>query len=137
MAHDFKKFPELTNNQMQIYYFESPHKQITEDFKARVVDVHDGDTIKVEVDFRDFNFPVRFLGTAAPELDEVGGKEAQSWLEELILGEEVDIVVDNYNRVGKWGRLLGVIKLMGIDINQKSMDEGFAVSFESLENLWK
>jgi len=51
MAHDFKKFPELTNNQMQIYYFESPHKQITEDFKARVVDVHDGDTIKVEVDF--------------------------------------------------------------------------------------
>jgi len=78
--------------------------------------------------FRDFNFPVRFLGTAAPELDEVGGKEAQSWLE-IILGEEVDIVVDNYNRVGKWGRLLGEIIHQGMNMNQLSMDSGYSVEF--------
>ena len=48
MAHDFKNFPELTNRQMQVYYFESPHKQVTEDFRGRVIKVTDGDTIRVE-----------------------------------------------------------------------------------------
>ena len=32
MPHDFINYPELTNNQMNFYYFESPHKQITENF---------------------------------------------------------------------------------------------------------
>ena len=39
MAHDFKLFPELTNAQMDLYYFESPHRQITEDFIGKVVKV--------------------------------------------------------------------------------------------------
>ena len=47
MAHDFKQFPELTNSQMVMYYFQSPHKQITEPFEAKVVKVTDGDTIRV------------------------------------------------------------------------------------------
>ena len=63
MAHDFKLFPELTNRQMQEYYFQSPHKQITENFAAKVVKVTDGDTIRVEVDFRDFDFPIRIAET--------------------------------------------------------------------------
>ena len=48
MAHDFKTFPELTNNKMEIYYFESPHRQILEDFEGEVVKVTDGDTIHVK-----------------------------------------------------------------------------------------
>jgi len=54
MAHDFKRFPELTNNQMNLYYFDSPHQQIAEDFDAKVVNVHDGDTVRLEVSWRDF-----------------------------------------------------------------------------------
>ena len=77
--HDFKTFPELTNSQMQIYYFQSPHKQIIEPFMAKVVKVTDGDTIRVLWDERDFTFPVRFAELAAPELDERGGPESQSW----------------------------------------------------------
>ena len=45
MPHDFKLFPELTNSQMQIYYWDSPHKQITKNFMAKVLRVKDGDTI--------------------------------------------------------------------------------------------
>ena len=57
-THDFKRFPELTNGQMGLYYFDSPHKQIAENFFAKVVKVSDGDTIRVKADFRDFNFLV-------------------------------------------------------------------------------
>ena len=59
--HDFKNFPELSNKQLAEFGFSSPHKQITQDFQAKVTKVHDGDTITVETNFRDFTFPVRQL----------------------------------------------------------------------------
>lgn len=50
-------------------------------FNATVLDVHDGDTFNVEVDFGRRRYerpvPVRVLGGAARELDEPGGKEAR------------------------------------------------------------
>ena len=136
MAHNFKDFPELTNSQMQFYYFESPHKQIMEDFIAKVVKVIDGDTIKVKWDERDFDFPIRFANTAAPERKEPGGLESREWLREQVLGKEVTIEINPSNRVGKWGRILGTVILGGIDINQMSIDLGFAVDFHNRENIW-
>jgi endonuclease YncB( thermonuclease family) len=133
MAHDFKQFPELTNSQMQIYYFQSPHKQITESIKARVIRVIDGDTIRVEWQERDFDFPVRMAKIAAPELNEHGGKEAQSWLESQILGEEVDIIPTK-TRVEKWGRLLANVEHMRRDMSDLSLDEGHSIKFEEIED---
>ena len=131
MAHDWVSFPELTNSQMNLYYFDSPHKQILEDFRALVVKVHDGDTITVRTNFRDFDFPVRFLGINAPELNEEGGREVQSWLEQRILNEEVDIIIDRNQRVGKWGRLLGKIFHRGMDLGEEEMRAGKATTFEA------
>ena len=128
VPHDFKRFPELANSQMDFYYFDSPHKQITEDFTARVVRVIDGDTIRVDWFERDFDFPVRFLNTNATELGE-GGIKSKKWLEGRILGEEVMILIDEKQRVGRWGRILGEIIFNGININQESIDLGFAVPF--------
>ena len=127
MAHDFKQFPELTNSQMQIYYFESPHRQITEPFMAKVVKVTDGDTIRVTWEERDFNFPIRFAELAAPELDEAGGIESQSWLESMILDEEVEIIPTKM-RVEKWGRLLANVIFLGLDVSRQSIENGHAVS---------
>lgn len=127
MAHDFRQFPELTNTQMQFYYFESPHKQIFEDFTATVTKVIDGDTVKVKWSERNFEFPVRFLESAAPEKKEEGGKESQSWLESQVLDKEVDIRINKKKRVGKYGRLLGIIFANGININRESIRLGFAV----------
>ena len=93
MAHDFKKFPELTNSQMDIHYFESPHEQIFENFHAKVVKVTDGDTIRVLWDRRNFDFPVRLIDINAPEMGE-GGEESQSWLERQILGKDVEILIN-------------------------------------------
>jgi endonuclease YncB( thermonuclease family) len=128
-VHDFKRFPELTNSQMRMFYFDSPHKQINEDFFATVIKVTDGDTIRVEVDFRDFNFPVRFLDTDAPEMDTRAGRNTQKWLENLILNKEVEVFINSNNRVDKWGRLLGEIFFQGMNINKLSMLEGRAVKF--------
>ncbi len=127
--HDFKKFPELTNNQMDIFYFDSPHRQITEDFTARVIKVTDGDTIRVDWNERDFDFPIRIANLAAPELKERGGIESQAWLEDLILGKEIDIVPTK-TRVEKWGRLLAYIVHEGENINDASVRDGHGVSWD-------
>jgi len=129
MAHNFKLFPELTNSQMEFYYWDSPHKQILEDFPAKVIRVIDGDTIEVETDFRDFKFPIRFANTAAPELDEEGGLESKNWLETQILNEEVMILIDPKHRVGKFGRILGEVLFLGMNINEASMTWGQAIPF--------
>lgn len=129
MSHDFKLFPELTNNQMQFYYFDSPHRQITADFEGLVVKITDGDTIHVKWDEREKPVVVRFIDTAAPELDEEGGKESRDWLAEQIMGEYVRILIEPKLRVGKWGRIIGRVIHMGQDINRMSMDWGMAVPF--------
>ena len=130
--HDFKQFPELTNNQMQIYYFQSPHKQIVEDFVARVVKVTDGDTIRVEVDFRNFTFPIRLSNLAAPELDEEGGIASQRWLSQRILGKTVDVIMTK-QRVEKWGRLLADVFVGGMLMSEDIIRNGHGVSWADRE----
>ncbi len=127
--HDFKRFPELTNSQMQFYYFDSPHRQITEDFHGEVVKITDGDTIHVKWSEREKPVVVRFIDTQAPELDEEGGLESARWLEKQIMGEYVRIKIEPKLRVGKWGRIIGRVIHMGIDINSSSIDNGFAAPF--------
>ena len=130
MAHDFKRYPELTNSQMNMYYFDSPHQQITEDFDARVENVHDGDTIRVSVDFRDFSFPIRMSNLMAAELNEEGGIRSRNRLKSLIEGTMVEIIIDKMNRVGKWGRLLGKVRSKGFDVGEQMIEEGFAVGLD-------
>lgn len=127
--HDYKEFPELTNTQINEFGFASPHKQITEDFYADVVKVHDGDTITLKTDFRDFEFPLRLFGIDAPEMN-AGGETARDWLMGQILGEEVRIIIDRKNRVGKYGRLLGRVISRGMDMGDAELRLGLATEFE-------
>ena len=130
MVHDFKRFPELTNNQMNLYYFDSPHQQIAEDFDAKVVKVHDGDTVTLEVSWRDFTFPLRMSNLMAAELNEEGGIRSRNHLKDLIEGAMVEVIINKMNRVGKYGRLLGEIRHKGFDIGTQMIEEGFAVSLD-------
>lgn len=130
MPKDWVNFPELRNSEFDIYYWESPHKQITENFRAKVVKVIDGDTVSLRWKERDFDFPLRMLGTNAPEMSESGGEESRSWLEGQILGEEIDIEIEQNNRVGKWGRLLGHIIHNGLNLGEISIMMGKATPFD-------
>jgi endonuclease YncB( thermonuclease family) len=129
LEHDFEAFPELANSQMNLFYFQSPHKQIMEDITVEVVKVHDGDTFKVKWSERDFEFPVRMLDIDAPELKDAGGKESKEWLEARILGETIDLKISRNKRVGKWGRLLARVDHMGVDLGQESIRMGMSEPF--------
>lgn len=129
IGHDFVRFPELTDSQMNFYYFQSPHKQIVEDFNAKVVVVHDGDTVTLETSFRDFQFPLRLSGINAPELNE-GGEEALSWLEREISGRNVTIIMNKENRVGKFGRLIGDIMFNGLSMSNTMLNLGLVEDFK-------
>lgn len=131
MVWDFIKRPELPNSQMDLHYFQSPHKQITENFRCECVKVIDGDTIRVRWDQRDFDFPVRVLDINAPELSEPRGEEVKSWLVDRIEGEEIEILIDPKNRVGKYGRLLGRMFHRGMDTGVEMMNLGLVTSFEA------
>lgn len=128
VPHDFVAFPELTNNQLQEFYFESPHKQIVRDFEAEVIRVHDGDTITVRWKERDFDFPIRLARIDARELNE-GGAEAGDWLRSRIEGEIVQIGIDFNNRVGKFGRIIGEVNWRGINMNDDLVRNGQATPF--------
>ena len=128
--HDFIRFPELTNNQMNLYYFDSPHQQIAEDFDAKVLRVVDGDTVRLQVRFRDFDFPLRISNLLAPELNEMGGVRSKNKLVSIIEGQTVEIIIDKNNRVGKWGRLLGEVRHKGFDVGEEMINGGFAVSLD-------
>jgi len=126
--HDYQNFPELTNAQMQVHSFTSPHPQITRDFLATVVKVHDGDTVTLRTDFRDFDFPLRLLDIDAPEMN-AGGEVTQQWLHSKLINKDVQILIDSQQRVGKYGRLLGKIFLNGLDVGQEEIFLGLAVPF--------
>ncbi len=128
--HDFVEFPELRNSQIEEFGFTSPHKQLTESFDAEVVRVHDGDTITLRMTERDFDFPLRFFGIDAPEMN-AGGETARDWLRERILGELVKIIIDVRNRVDKYGRLLGRVIHAGMDTGDEMMRLGLVTTFEN------
>ena len=126
--HDYKNFPELTNIQLSEFGFVSPHKQYVEDFDAVVVKVHDGDTVTLRTEDRDFDFPLRLLNIDAPEMSE-GGEVTRDWLRGQVLGENVVIKINRDNRVGKYGRLLGKLFSRGMDVGETELRLGLAVPF--------
>lgn len=126
--HDYVKYPELSNKQLEHEQFNSPHPQIREDFEATVERVHDGDTVTLSTSFRDFLFPLRLLGIDAPEMSE-GGEDARDWLRGRILGSRILVLIDPHNRVGKYGRLLGKIMWSGLDVGEEMMNLGLVAAF--------
>lgn len=126
--HDYEAFPELTNQQMEEEQFNSPHAQLTEDFVAVVERVHDGDTVTLSTENRNFSFPLRLLDIDAPELSE-GGDTARDWLAARVLGRVVLIVIDQANRVDKYGRLLGRIIVDGLNVAEEMIAVGLVHEF--------
>lgn len=128
--HDWIKYPELTNSQMKHLQYESPHPQIEDDFDAKVIRVVDGDTIILRTSFRDFEFPLRILDINAPEMNE-GGGEAKRWLKKRIENQEVKIIIEPKQRVGKYGRLLGRILHSGSDIGNEMESLHLVTAFDA------
>lgn len=114
-------------------YYPVLNKQITGDFFATVVKVHDGDTITLRTAFRDFDFPLRIANIDAPEMN-AGGEWAREYLKSKILGKEVLVAINPKNRVGKYGRLIGEVFSGGFNVGEDMMRQNIVPKFGGLDH---
>lgn len=88
---------------------------------ARVVGVHDGDTLTVLVDRTQVK--VRLYGIDAPELGQPFGRNAKGALSERVHGQTVTVDVIDTDR---YGRTVGRIRMGNRDINLELVEAGMA-----------
>lgn len=92
---------------------------------ARVVEVVDGDTIRIELDGEQER--VRLIGINAPERGECLADAATDRLQELVGGRDVDLLVDRTDR-DQYGRLLRHVEVEGLDVGAELVRDGFALA---------
>lgn len=106
------------------------------EYKAKIKDVHDGDTVTALVDlgFRtQIEIKVRFYGINAPELKGETKDKAllsKNRVIELILNKDV-IIKTHKDKQEKYGRWLGEIYIPNLlpSINQVLLNEGLAIPY--------
>lgn len=104
-------------------------------YKAKIIDVYDGDTVTAMVDLGFLHFQemkLRLYGIDTPELrgeEREQGIVVRDILREMILGKEVTI--RSYkDKQGKYGRYLANIILEdGLEVNQWLVDNGHAKEY--------
>lgn len=89
--------------------------------------VIDGDTI-VLVDKSGQKHTIRFFGIDAPETNtkQPFGEEAKDFLASMIADKEVKIIVKDRD---KYGRIVGIVKFEGKDINKIMVEKGYAWAY--------
>lgn len=60
---------------------------------------------------------IRMAGIDAPELGTSAGKVSQKFLEDLVLGKEVTVLIDPHTPREVYGRVLGVVMLGDLNVN--------------------
>jgi len=106
-------------------------------YATEVLRVVDGDTVDVEFEvFKDIILRkrIRLAGINAPEVrgdEREAGLKAKAWLIQKLNAGNVYVLTDG--STDKYGRLLGTLFLVGeehINLNNKMVEEGFAVVYE-------
>ncbi|MCK4830180.1 thermonuclease family protein, partial [bacterium] len=96
--------------------------------KAQVIEIVDGDTIKVSISGSEYS--VRYIGIDTPEVqyDEWFGKEARDANVELVAGKEV-LLEKDVSETDQYDRLLRYVYLFdGTFVNAELVRRGFAVA---------
>lgn len=103
-------------------------------YKAKIVKAYDGDTVTAEVNLGfsiKYTIKLRLLGINTPELrgsEREEGLKSRDYLRELILDKDV-IVETKRDKKGKYGRYLAIIWLDDVNINEKLLNEGYAIEY--------
>jgi len=113
------------------------------DWRIEVKDIYDGDTITADIYLGLgvvlTNQKIRLLYINAPELKGKGvddaqrirGYEAKEYLLSLLKDKEVHLFIDPKEKErDSFGRILGILKVDGISINDRMISEGHAVPFD-------
>ncbi len=108
-------------------------------YSAKVIDIHDGDTIKVDIDLGFGvilkNQTFRFFGINAPEIHgdtKTAGIKTTAHVQKALADKEIIIVTikDEKEKFGRWlGRIFYHDGEEWINLNQELIDMGLAVKF--------
>ncbi|SCM57084.1 Thermonuclease {ECO:0000313/EMBL:AAB85000,1} [Methanothermobacter wolfeii] len=83
--------------------------------------VVDGDTIDVEGVGR-----IRFVGVNTPERGQPGYREAKDFVKSRCLGRTVQLDIDDAKRHDRYGRVLAVVYVDGVNLNRELLRRGYA-----------
>ena len=92
----------------------------------------DGDTVVARLDLGlgiNITQNVRLVGIDAPELHTDEGKAARAWLCDRILYRPVLLDINSKNSHDKYGRLLAVILVDELNLNEDMIRLGYAVEY--------
>lgn len=90
------------------------------DGKYKVIEVIDGDTVKLETGEK-----FRFLGIDTPEINARWGPEAKEFVIQILLNKKVRVEFDQI-KLDRYGRLLGYLWVNNFLIQEKLLEEGYA-----------
>jgi micrococcal nuclease len=105
-------------------------------YQIEVTRIIDGDTVDCIIDLGfkiSTKFRIRLAGIDTPETrttnaeEKIYGFEAKEKLRELLSQGTVTL---QSHGLGKFGRVLGTLYVEDVDINQKLIDEGFAIKYQ-------
>ena len=103
--------------------------------KCTVERIVDGDTVDLLINLGFSTFVkkrVRLYGINTPESrtrdleEKARGKAATAHMESLLQGGVCDL---DSHELGKYGRVLGTLRVDGVDLNQKMIEDGHAVEY--------
>lgn len=97
---------------------------------GEVVGVTDGDTLTL-LDQANTQHRIRLAGIDAPESSQDYGQAAKKNLSTLVFGKQVEI---RYEKLDRYGRILGAVIYGGRDINLAQIEGGFAWHYKEYEN---
>lgn len=98
-------------------------------FTGKVVGIADGDTITV-LDRDSRQHKIRLAGIDAPEIGQPFGQAAKKKLSDLVFDKMVTVVS---TKVDRYGRLVGQVFLLGVDVPLEMLNAGLAWHFKEYE----
>jgi len=97
----------------------------SESITGRVVNVHDGDTVKVLINNKQVK--IRLFAIDAPEVSQDFGTKSREELKSLVYKKDVTVETKG---IDQYGRTLGVIYLDDKDINLEMLKRGFVCVYK-------
>ena len=98
--------------------------------QGRVVGVSDGDSVTV-LDAKKTPYKIRLAGIDAPERAQAYGQKAKESLSDLVFGKSVEVA---WSKQDRYGRIVGVVTLAGVDINLEQVKRGMAWHYKQYQN---
>ncbi len=96
---------------------------------CKVIKVTDGDTIHV-LDQNSERHKIRLQGIDAPEKSQAFGRKSTQNLSSMVAGQDVEV---QYDKLDRYGRVIGKVLLEGHDINLAQVLRGYAWHYKQYQ----